>query len=174
MLRTRSQRLPGLSTAESEPFEPLDSTIQESAESAFVSRDCVAGSSHARSRPTVSGKMLLSFRWHYYTRLAETSVRQARPRSGADHDLACRTRPAIATTVAGREFCQRLSSPAGLTVLMGNRLAKVLTKFSLELFPGSGCHGHAMRFRLTYETHMRSLGIQALEGARMKLFLRSG
>ena len=103
-------------------------------------------------------------------------MRQARPRSGADHvhDLACRTRPAIATTVAGREFCQRLSSPAGLTVLMGNWLAKVLTKFSLELFPGSGCHGHAMRFRLTYETHMRSLGIQALEGAGMKSFLRTG
>ena len=65
----------------------------------------------------VSGKKLLSFRWHYYTRLAETSVRQARPRSGADHDLACRTRPAFAATVARREFCHRLSSrfsPAGL------------------------------------------------------------
>ena len=49
VLRTRSQRLPGLSTAESDPFEPLDSTIQESAESAFVSRHCVAGSSHARA-----------------------------------------------------------------------------------------------------------------------------
>ena len=65
----------------------------------------------------VSSQKPLSFRWRYYTRLGETSVRQARPRSGADHDLACRIPPAFATTVARREFCQRLSSlfsPAGL------------------------------------------------------------
>ena len=37
-------------------------------------------------------------------------MRQARPRSGADHDLTCRTRPAFAATVARREFCHRLSS----------------------------------------------------------------
>ena len=125
----------------------------------------------------VSGKKLLSFRWHYYTRLAETSVRQARPRSGADHDLACRTRPAFAATVARREFCHRLSlasRPRGSTVLMGNSLAEMLSTLSWLAHYGFWVNRHTLRVEFTYESRMRSLGIQALEGARMKSFLRTG
>jgi len=33
---------------------------------------------------------------------------------------------------------------------------------------------HTLRVEFTYESRMRSLGIQALEGARMKSFLRTG
>ena len=104
-------------------------------------------------------------------------MRQARPRSGADHDLACRIPPAFAATVAGRELCQRLSSlfsPAGLTVLMGNSLAEMLSTLSWLAHYGFWVNRHTLRVEFTYESRMRSLGIQALEGARMKSFLRTG
>ena len=68
-------------------------------------------------------------------------MRQARPRSGADHDLACRTRPEFAATIAGRELCQRPSSlffAHGAGFPMGNSLAKVLTTFSLVAAHGGG------------------------------------
>ena len=104
-------------------------------------------------------------------------MRQARPRSGADHDLTCRTRPAFAATVARREFCQRPSlrfSPTGLTVLMGNSLAEMLSTLSWLAHYGFWVNRHTLRVEFTYESRMRSLGIQALEGARMKSFLRTG
>ena len=101
-------------------------------------------------------------------------MRQARPRSGADHDLACRIPPAIATTVARREICRHLSSLFFLTVLMGNSLAEMLSTFSWLAHYGFWVHRHTLRMKSTYESRMRSLGIQALEGARMKSFLRTG
>ena len=101
-------------------------------------------------------------------------MRQARPRSGADRDLACRIPPAIATTVARREICRHLSSLFFLTVLMGNSLAEMLSTFSWLAHYGFWVNRHTLRVEFTYESRMRSLGIQALEGARMKSFLRTG
>ena len=65
-------------------------------------------------------------------------------------------------------------SPAGLTVLMGNSLAEMLSTLSWLAHYGFWVNRHTLRVEFTYESRMRALGIQALEGARMKSFLRTG
>ena len=71
------------------------------------------------------------------------------------------------------DIFHHFSSPAGLTVLMGNSLAEMLSTFSWLAHYGFWVHRHTLRMKSTYESRMRSLGIQALEGARMKSFLRT-
>ena len=61
-----------------------------------------------------------------------------------------------------------------VSVLMGNSLAEMLSTFSWLAHHGFWVNRHALRVEFTYESRMRSLGIQALEGARMKSFLRTG
>ena len=68
----------------------------------------------------------------------------------------------------------RFSRPRGSTVLMGNSLAEMLSTFSWLAHYGFWVNRHTLRVEFTYESRMRSLGIQALEGARMKSFLRTG
>ena len=57
---------------------------------------------------------------------------------------------------------------------MGNSLAKVLSTLSWLAHYGFWVNRHTLRVKFTYESRMRSLGIQALEGARMKSYLRTG
>jgi hypothetical protein len=64
--------------------------------------------------------------------------------------------------------------PRGSTVLMGNSLAEMLSTLSWLAHYGFWVNRHTLRVEFTYESRMRSLGIQALEGARMKSFLRTG
>ena len=101
-------------------------------------------------------------------------MRQARPRSGADHDLACRIPPAFAATRREPQSANVFHHPAGEPVLMGKWLAKVVSTFSWLVAHGVCVHRHTLRVKFTYENHIRSLGIQALEGARMKSYLRTG
>ena len=68
----------------------------------------------------------------------------------------------------------RVSRPRGSTVLMGNSLAEMLSTLSWLAHYGFWVNRHTLRVEFTYESRMRSLGIQALEGARMKSFLRTG
>ena len=68
----------------------------------------------------------------------------------------------------------RFSRRRGSTVLMGNSLAEMLSTFSWLAHYGFWVNRHTLRVEFTYESRMRSLGIQALEGARMKSFLRTG
>jgi hypothetical protein len=66
------------------------------------------------------------------------------------------------------------SRPRGSTVLMGNSLAEMLSTLSWLAHYGFWVNRHTLRVEFTYESRMRALGIQALEGARMKSFLRTG
>ena len=68
----------------------------------------------------------------------------------------------------------RVSRPRGSTVLMGNSLAEMLSTLSWLAHYGFWVNRHTLRVEFTYESRMRALGIQALEGARMKSFLRTG
>ena len=64
--------------------------------------------------------------------------------------------------------------PRGSTVLMGNSLAEMLSTFSWLAHYGFWVNRSTLHVEFTYESRIRSLGIQALEGARMKSFLRTG
>ena len=58
--------------------------------------------------------------------------------------------------------------------LIGNSLAEMLSTLSWLAHYGFWVNRHTLRVEFSYESRMRSLGIQALEGARMKSFLRTG
>ena len=55
---------------------------------------------------------------------------------------------------------------------MGNSLAETLSTFSWLAHQIFWVNRHTLRVKFTYESRMRSLGIQALGGLSMKSFRR--
>ena len=154
VLRTRSQRLPGLSTAESDresdPFfqAARSDYVRVGSVRVRITRLRCRLESRRKTTNGLRQKAALFSKALLHTTHGDISAAsQAEIRGGS--------RPGLPDTAGVRShpsrpaICQRLSSPAGETVLMGNWLAKVVSTFSWLAAHGVCVHRHTLRVKFT-------------------------